>query len=438
MSKWSYEKNCSGGGNNEAQCYVANRNNSWVDGEILHMKAIAESVSGPALVDDDPNYDAQDHSGHGDFSSVRIRTKNKGDWRYGRIEVRAKLPFGQGTWPAIWMLPTDWVYGGWPLSGEIDIMEAVNLRVDGESRLYGTLHYGGAGQGHVYSGDEYTFADGSNAADDFHVYAIEWEEGEIRWYVDQVHFATQRHSGWYSLNALDQSTAPFDQTFHLILNLAVGGDWAANVNRTGIDPGIFPQEMLVDYVRVYECSKDKNTGRGCATIDNSVVPNPGHSSPEKFSENSLFDESLNAQLQWYFWAESGDVNYQIVNVGGNHGQVAQFSYNTDRGIAYFQFSEPKNIQDFKNIEFDLQVIADPQGGTGDFIFRADCTYPCSSGDYPITHPGLNQWRHYSISLADLSRSGLQLSSVNTPFVIAPPSGSQLGVVVQVDNVKLSL
>ncbi|GGQ17092.1 glycoside hydrolase family 16 protein [Shewanella litoralis] len=278
-NKWSFAVDCYGGGNNEAQCYTARAENASVADGLLTITAIKERFSGPAVNDADPSYDVNDTSKTLDYTSARLVSKNKGDWKYGRFEIRAKLPQGQGTWPAIWMLPTDWVYGPWAGSGEIDIMEAVNLKVVVEdsapvSAVHGTLHYGKQWPNNVYTGQEYHLANGANPADDFHVYAVEWQQDEIRWYVDDVHFATQRSSGWYSQYVDDKgetvnapNDAPFNQPFHLLLNLAVGGDWAANVHNKGIDPDVFPQSMLVDYVRVYQCGDSPTTGAGCETID---------------------------------------------------------------------------------------------------------------------------------------------------------------------------
>lgn len=273
--KWTHEVNCAGGGNNEAQCYVDSRDNSWVADDLLHIRALRQEVTGPAVFDDDPAYAAEDTSGSGTYTSARLRTKGQGDWKYGRFEMRAKLPEGQGSWPAFWMLPSGWVYGAWPLSGEIDILEAVNLKVGGERRIHGTLHYGGSRPDNRYTGEAYELPDARNPADAFHTYAVEWEEGEIRWYVDGDHYATQTSAGWYTTAALDNPNAPFDQAFHLILNLAVGGDWPANVNDTGIDESVFPQEYLIDYVRVYQCTEDFASGRGCASSDGEFVHNPG-------------------------------------------------------------------------------------------------------------------------------------------------------------------
>lgn len=224
-SKWSVQEGdgCDlgicGWGNNELQWYQGD-NASVADG-LLTITARQEAVGGK------------------NFTSARIRTLDKGDWRYGRFEVRARLPRGQGMWPAIWMLPSDNVYGGWAASGEIDIMELVGHE---PARVHGTLHYGGESPANTSSGDFYQL-DRGTFADDFHVFALEWEEGEIRWYVDGTLYQTQTE--WNSANGA--FPAPFDQDFHLILNVAVGGNWPGPPDLT--TP--FPQSMEVDWIRVY-------------------------------------------------------------------------------------------------------------------------------------------------------------------------------------------
>jgi beta-glucanase (GH16 family) len=253
-SKWQHEVDCWGGGNGEDQCYVADAKNSFVREGFLHIVALSDRPSGRVSATD-PAIVTKNHS------SARLRTLGRGDWKYGRVEARAKLPFGQGLWPAIWMLPTDRVYGGWAASGEIDIMEAVNLR-EGANDVHGTLHYGGPWPANVHTGTSYEPS--SNAWEQFHLYAVEWEEGVVRWFVDDKHYATQ--NDWYSSNAA--YPAPFNERFHLILNVAVGGAWPGPPNSSTT----FPQEMVVDYVRVYECASDPATGHGCGTSDPSVQP----------------------------------------------------------------------------------------------------------------------------------------------------------------------
>ncbi|MFD1217600.1 glycoside hydrolase family 16 protein [Microbulbifer celer] len=439
--KWSHEKNCTGGGNNEAQCYNDSADNSWVADDMLHIKAVREDATGPGMVDDDPNYDPEDTSGSGTYTSARLRTKNLGDWKYGRFEMRAKLPFGQGSWPAFWMLPTEWNYGGWPLSGEIDILEAVNLKVGGEDHIHGTLHYGDNWPGNVYSGEAYRIPGDLNPADDFHTYAVEWEEGEIRWYVDGDHYAIQKADGWYTTAALDNPNAPFDQTFHLILNLAVGGDWPSNVNDTGIDESAFPQEFIIDYVRVYQCTEDFETGKGCASTDGDFVYNEGTQPPQapEGDEIAIFDGEVNAPYQWYSWSSFGSVDFEVVDAGGDYGDVGQITYNTDEGIGFFQSEATYDLSDYTYIEFDLRVLEEPaDAGSAGLTFRADCIFNngCTSGDYPLDMPALDQWTHFQIPLMELVNQGLNAESVDTPFVISPTWGNQMGAVLQVDNVRV--
>ncbi len=248
-TKWQHEINCWGGGNNEQQCYVDDAKNSFVRDGALHLVALADNPSG-AIGGPDNNQSVVTRP----YSSARLNSRNRGDFRYGRIEARLTLPHGQGLWPAFWMLPTDSVYGGWAASGEIDIMEAVNLG-DGENRVYGTLHYGGQWPNNVHTGDDFTAND--NVWQNAHLYAVEWQEGEVRWFVDDVHYQTQTE--WHTNAAA--FPAPFNQAFHILLNVAVGGQWPGPPN----SETTFPQEMIVDYVRVYECAANPSTGVGCGT-----------------------------------------------------------------------------------------------------------------------------------------------------------------------------
>lgn len=294
MQKWGFERNCFGGGNNEQQCYTDRSQNLSIENGVLNITARHETYSGPAKQDDAPDY-VESEKRELPFTSARIRSKGKGEWRYGRFEIRAKLPEGQGTWPAIWMLPTESPYDWWAASGEIDIMEAVNLNTrsdesgelvnEPESRIHGTLHYGRRWPGNEHTGAGFRPPNGKHPADNFYTYAIEWQKDEIRWYVDDYHYATQKSSGWYSQSKNGESwdthseDAPFNHEFHLIMNLAVGGNWSTNVNEKGIDETVFPQTLSIDYVRVYQCRLDKVTGKGCESIDLSAKWVKGKSPP---------------------------------------------------------------------------------------------------------------------------------------------------------------
>ena len=226
INKWSHEVGGHGFGNNELQYYTDDSSNSFVDNGLLHIRAKYE----PAGIGSPNNLR--------NFSSARLRTVGKGDWQYGRIDVRAKIALGQGIWPAIWMLPSDWIYGGWPKSGEIDIMEHVG---HDEGRIHGSVHT-----------DSYNHIIGTQRTNSklikdvktlFHIYSIEWSEQKIDFFIDDtLHYTFQNDF------SNDFRTWPFNERFHLLLNVAVGGNWPGPPNNTTV----FPQDMEVDYVRVYE------------------------------------------------------------------------------------------------------------------------------------------------------------------------------------------
>jgi beta-glucanase (GH16 family) len=283
QSKWNFEENCWGGGNNEKQCYTSREDNAYLKEGFLHLVAQKEQFTGAALGQHLPNYDPNVTKTLS-YTSAKLTTQGKADCLYGRLEIRAKLPSGQGMWPAIWMLPSTNKYGNWAASGEIDIMEAVNLDTTSsatdtspaqvERSVHGTLHHGVSWPLNVHTGSEYRLPAGASPTEDFHTYAIEWQAGEIRWYVDQKHYASQRSDSWYSGykdtngNIIKRSKhAPFDHPFYLLINLAVGGGWPESENLKGVDPGSLPGELIVDFVKVYKCKAEQTR---CANIDPSA------------------------------------------------------------------------------------------------------------------------------------------------------------------------
>ena len=213
-----------GWGNNELEWYMPD--NAELRDGMLIITARAEAQSGK------------------NHTSARINTRDRFAFRYGRIEARMRLPGGQGLWPAFWLLPQDDVYGSWAASGEIDVMEAVNIGASGGNTIYGTIHYGGMAPDNLFAGDEYLVA--SDAATDFHDYALEWDMTEMRWYVDDVLYGTQNF--WSTVSA--SFPAPFDQSFYILLNVAVGGNFPGAPDSSTV----FPATMEVDYVRVYSGS----------------------------------------------------------------------------------------------------------------------------------------------------------------------------------------
>jgi len=225
-TKWGYDigngcPNLCGWGNNELEYYTSRPENVYVSGGSLNIVARNEAYNGY------------------DYTSAKLKTFGLFSKTYGRFEFRARLPEGQGYWPALWMMPQDSEYGGWAASGEIDVMEN---RGREPTRTGGTIHYGGSWPENVHSGAEYVFPGGGTTTD-FHVYAFEWNTNSMKWYVDGVLYQTQ--TSWWSASA--PYPAPFDKPFYIIMNLAVGGNYGGDPDGSTVFPGL----MQVDYVRVY-------------------------------------------------------------------------------------------------------------------------------------------------------------------------------------------
>ena len=232
-----------GWGNEELQYYTREPENAFVKEGLLHIKAIKESIHNCG------------------YTSARMKTRKRDgsalfNQCYGKFEFRAKLPTGKGVWPALWMLPQSDKYGTWASSGEIDVLEA---RGQEPNKILGTLHFGSRWPANAHKENNLLLPNNGTIAD-FHTYAIEWEPGEIRWLLDGKQFAAQ--SFWWSSSKvaankglqptkeedLNAWPAPFDQPFYLVMNVAVGGKFLGNPDNTTL----FPAEMLVDYVRVYD------------------------------------------------------------------------------------------------------------------------------------------------------------------------------------------
>ena len=223
-TKWSCEVGGGGWGNNELEYYTDKRlENARVADGVLTIEARKEPFGGRQ------------------YTSARMVSRQKGDWLYGRIEVRAKLPSGRGTWPAIWMMPTESAYGGWPNSGEIDIMEHVGYNPNVVHATIHTDYYNGA-EG-TQQGSSLTVPDAFTA---FHVYAVEWTPAKLEFYIDNTKYFT-----YYSTT--DYRSWPFNKQFYLIMNIAVGGNWGG---AQGVDDAVFPARMEIDYVRVYQSAEN--------------------------------------------------------------------------------------------------------------------------------------------------------------------------------------
>ena len=225
---WNREVRRAGWTNNELQAYTGGETNIFLRDGKLVLKAVKKV----------------DEKGNVTYTSGKVQTQDKHDFLYGKILVRAKVPQGQGLWPAIWMMPTrESRYGSWPRCGEIDIMEILGHNT---GTTYANIHYG---EPHAEQQGVYTLADGKSFADDFHEFGMEWEPGEFRFYIDGELFHTV--NDWYSVSFGVERPypAPFDQTFYIQLNLAVGGNWPGNPDET---TDFDRAEFEIDYVRVYQ------------------------------------------------------------------------------------------------------------------------------------------------------------------------------------------
>lgn len=221
-TKWGYDVGGSGWGNNELQYYTKSTlKNARIENGKLIIEAHKEDFEGKK------------------YTSARLITKQKADWQYGKFVIRAKLPQGVGTWPAIWMLATSQSYGTsyWPDNGEIDIMEHVGFD---PNVVHGTIHtksyYHGIG---TQRGAQVTIPD---AMTTFHDYSLEWSPADIKIGVDGSNYFT------FAKESDEWQKWPFNKPFYLLLNIAIGGSWGG---QKGVDDSIFPQRMEIDYVRVY-------------------------------------------------------------------------------------------------------------------------------------------------------------------------------------------
>lgn len=295
LDNWEYQVGTgtlfglpAGWGNNELQYYTSGPNNTEVSNGTLKITARNESFAGRS------------------YTSARLRTINKVDFLYGRVEARMKLPSTPGAWPAFWMLATDSPYGGWASSGEIDVMESVNFA----DRIYGTIHYGGFFPSNQSNGN--SIVTGTDYGAGFHEYAVEWLPDEIRWYLDGQLYHTVSAGQWFSVLGSGNVRAPFDSPFHMLLNVAVGGNFPGNPNGSSQ----WPQTLEVDYVRVYQVENGP-FGAGPASV-------PGQIEAEDFDTGysglAYRDSDVGNNGGAY---RDGDVDIEVSSEGGfNVGFIA--------------------------------------------------------------------------------------------------------------------
>ncbi|MCQ2610790.1 MAG: family 16 glycosylhydrolase [Treponema sp.] len=281
-SIWNIERRAPGWVNSELQEYTNSPENIFVKDGFLTIKALKTKKG------------SRDH-----YTSGKVQTCNKQDFKYGKVVTRAKIPAGQGLWPAIWMMPTNvGIYGQWPRCGEIDILEILG---NDPKTAYGTIHFGNP---HMQRQGIYKLENGS-FADDYHEFTVDWEPDSIRYYIDDVLFFET--NDWYSAsgNVVKPYPAPFNQRFYVQLNLAVGGDWPGNPDKT---TNFNKADFKIDYVRVYQkAAYDEN-------IDKPGVKLPSPDGTGNLVMNGNFDKdiSYDEPTGWKFYsAQGGDGSVTI-------------------------------------------------------------------------------------------------------------------------------
>jgi len=260
--------------NGEIQYYTDRTDNIKLENGNLVITALEETYTGPLTPWGDPTNTITRN-----YTSARINSNNKRQFQYGRFEARIKLPYGNGVFPAFWLMGTD--VTNWPANGEIDIMELVGgtqCSDCGDNIVHGTGWYENAGQNTTLQSASYQLFSG-NFADNFHVFAVEWNSTTIKWFVDDVQF--------HSVTITGVEFTEFHNPMHILLNFAIGGEWSGNPTTSTI----FPQELIVDYVRVYQESIT-STSNVLNVAQTKIYPNP----MSKFVIIELPIEVIGAQI----------------------------------------------------------------------------------------------------------------------------------------------
>jgi beta-glucanase (GH16 family) len=426
----------------------------WGNNELQYYRAENIAVSGGNLVITSL---AEPFGGRG-YTSGKVTTKNKQTFLYGRIEMRAKIPTGGGIWPAFWMMPQDDVYGGWAASGEIDIMESANETTS----IGGTLHFGGSWPNNTSSGGSYSLG-GTNFADDFHIYTVEWEPDEIRWYVDGVLYSTKTSAQWYTDAAPGNPRAPFDQAFYIILNTAVGGNYTGCTTSSCITAS-FPQQYLIDYVRVYEDipnaaptvsitspASGGSIPSGDVTITADASDTDGSIATVEFYDGFTYLGEDTTEPYSFVWTAVPDGCYEIVarviddlggvntdvvdiTVGLGCGQLpflgSAFDFPTrieaedydigGDGIAYLDSDSGNNGSQYRSDDVDIESCTDAGGG-----FNVGWLSPGEWTEYTVSVPAAGDYA-IDIRVASLSAGGsfrLEFNGIDrTGEVTVPVTG----------------
>jgi len=408
-----------GWGNGERQYYQA-ENATVADGSLV-ITAKEEAVGGLP------------------YTSSRMRSLDKFDFQYGRVEMRAKAAPGQGLWSAIWMMPSDSPYGTWAASGEIDIMEVVNAGTENQGVFLAAHH------GFQWPLNQIVTAPAEvDDASDWHTYALEWSGEYLRWFVDGEHLRTVDKESYYAYYYQDTSagfvladdaSAPFNQDFHLIVNLAVGGNGPGFVNPADVDGSM----MEVDYIRVYECSYGLSNGTGCNANADRGLDTPDAAAPYIDETIVYADGALLAGKRQVVAAVGYDNDGAMVVVDDDD----VININTSGGgnaVITAEDGEPFELNNFYGAgELKLDMYIDSSGTAPDsqILIKMDSGYP-ALGQVALSVIDLpkNEWFTYSVPVRELVENPgdgpLNLQKVVNLLVVEPTAAASL----MVDNVSL--
>jgi beta-glucanase (GH16 family) len=423
----------------------------WGNAELQYYRSQNVSVSGGNLV----LTVIEENYGGRNYTSGKVHTRDKQWFLYGKVEARAKIPTGGGMWPAFWMMPQYAVYGGWAASGEIDIMEAAN----DTTWIGGALHFGGAWPDNTYLNDSYSSGN-TNFGDDFHIYAIEWEPDQIRWYVDGNLYFTLNSSQWYTNAAPSNPRAPFDEEFYIILNAAVGGNYTQCWDPDCVTDAL-PQQYLIDYVRVYqESSNIAPTVSITSPSDGAILPvgnividatasdsDGSVTRVEFYGDGAYLGEDTTSPYS-YTWNSVTDGCYTISataidDVGGAstdsadievgigcgqspyHGspfvipaQIEAEDFDLGgEGVAYHDTDAGNNGSEYRTSE-DVDIENCDEGG-----FNTGWTDPAEWMEYTIDVPAAGEYT-IDIGVASLDSGGtfhIEFSGVNKTGTISVPA-----------------
>lgn len=386
------------------------------------------------------------------YTSSRLRSRGKFDFKYGRVEMRAKAAPGQGLWSAIWMMPTDSPYGTWAASGEIDVMEVVNAGTNNQGVFLAAHHGFQWPQNQIVTAPALV-----DDASDWHTYALEWTSDSLRWYIDGVHLRTVKAESYYSYYYEDTAegfelapdpAAPFNQDFHLIVNLAVGGNGPGYIDNDAVDG----TTLEVDYIRVYQCQAGAVGGVGCNSnanrdAEDPLEPNnfvPAASSPYVYETVLVGEDGLetlsyatgNRELQAVVGYEndgaisvdSSDTVISIESTGGGNVVINDVAGDT---------FELRNFYGSGELKFDMYVDSSGTAPFSDIIVKMDSGWP-ALGQVSLSVSDLpkNEWFSYSVPIRDLvenpGEEPLNLQAVVNLMVVEPTSNASL----QLRNVSL--